>query len=109
MSQSKGASSSKASSKAKPAAKRRSVAAAKTVETVETLRIIPAPQPASLPEASLTADEKALSKQALELAARIELALKKDERAIALDPAEGAERRCATLALVRTPRSTHQA
>ncbi len=87
MSQSKGASSSKASSKAKPAAKRKSVAAAKTVETVETLRIIPAPQPASLPEASLTADEKALSKQALELAARIELALKKDERAIALDPA----------------------
>ena len=91
MSQSKGASSSKAAStagsKAKPAAKRKTVAAAKTVETVETLRIIPAPQPASLPEAAFTADDKARSKQALVLAGQIEKALRQDERAIALDPA----------------------
>ncbi len=80
MSRSKGA----GSSKAKPAAKRKAATAG---ETLETLRIIPAPQPASVPEANLTADEKARSKKALDLASEIEKALATDERALALDPA----------------------
>lgn len=80
MSQSKSA----GGSKAKPAAKRK---AAAPVETLETLRVIPAPQPASVPEADLTAEEKALSKQALALAAGIEKALQQDERSLGLDPA----------------------
>ena len=71
MSRSKGA----GSSKAKPAAKRKAATAG---ETLETLRIIPAPQPASVPEANLTADEKARSKKALDLASEIEKALATD-------------------------------
>ena len=80
MSQSKSAS----GAKAKPA-KVKSAATAKSKQTA-TVRVIPAPQPVAMPEASLTPAEKARTLKAKELAADIESALKAGERAVVLDP-----------------------
>ena len=83
MSPSKPASDTKSKSKAKA-----KPAAVKKVGAVETLRIIPAPQPASLPEAALSADDKARSVKAIALAGEIETALRTDgSQAVVLDPA----------------------
>lgn len=93
MSQSKGTS----GAKAKPA-KAKATAAAKGEEAA-TVRVIPAPKPAAMPEASLTPAEKSRTVTAKALAADIEQALKADERAIVLDP-EGVQDLIAALCKV---------
>ena len=72
--------------KSKTKAKAKPATAAKR-GAVETLRIIPAPQPATLPDAALSAADKARSVQAKTLAGEIEKALSADgNQAVVLDP-----------------------
>lgn len=75
-----------AGAKSKTKAKAKPAAAAKR-STVETLRIIPAPQPATLPDTALSTAEKARSAQASALAGEIEKALSAGgNQAVVLDP-----------------------
>ena len=86
MSPSKPASETKAKSKAK--AKSAVVEQVGAVETLETLRVIPAPQPATLPADALSTAEKARSARANALAGEREKALSADgNQAVVLDPA----------------------
>jgi hypothetical protein len=98
MSQSKDASGAKAKPAKAQTTKGRASAAVKGEETA-TVRVIPAPQPVALPDASLTPAEKARTLKAKELAADIERALKAGERAVVLDP-EGVQDLMAALCKV---------